>query len=387
MGETTDKYKYNKKNGVDIMPKVSIVLPAYNGSKYLNKAIDSIIHQTFDNWELILVNDCSMDNTLKIMETYAKLDSRIKVINNLANQKLPRSLNIGFEVATGEYLTWTSDDNIYHNLAIGAMVDFLDKNKEYAMVRTNMFFINEDGKITGKSECYTKRGMMINNYVGACFMYRNCVKRDIGGYDDNFFCVEDYEYWIRILENYGQIGNIDVPLYFYRQHSESLTVTKRDLVEEQLSKMRGKYIDFFIKQLVGDEKGEYQLYLIMLNCNIKKDIIEEKIKDNVLVNSDKELKFDKPIAVYGAGYYGRKVYDFLGGKISCYVDRNDSIIGEDINGVPVISVSEFFLRNERYNVVIALSVEKIYEAVKELLELGLEEYTSYHLLEYSNNIT
>ena len=93
-------------------PKISIVLPCYNGAKMLGNAIESIINQTLQNWELIIVNDCSTDNTLQVAQSFAEKDNRIKVITNEYNSKLPASLNNGFRQAQGEYWTWTSDDNL-----------------------------------------------------------------------------------------------------------------------------------------------------------------------------------------------------------------------------------------------------------------------------------
>ena len=110
------------------MPKVSIVLPCYNGEKYLRESINSIIKQTYQDWELIIVDDCSVDRSLEIAYEYMKNDSRIKVIHNESNCKLPCSLNIGFANATGELLSWTSDDNIYYPEALEIMVDALTKS-------------------------------------------------------------------------------------------------------------------------------------------------------------------------------------------------------------------------------------------------------------------
>ena len=96
----------------------SIVLPTYNGEEFLSNSIESVINQTFQDWELIIVNDCSTDNSLSIAEEYFKKDNRIRIINNAENKKLPESLNIGFREAKGDYFTWTSDDNEYYPNAI-----------------------------------------------------------------------------------------------------------------------------------------------------------------------------------------------------------------------------------------------------------------------------
>src|ERR1043165_1952652 len=94
-------------------PVISIVLPSFNGSTYLSKSIDSCLSQTYSNLELILVDDASTDDTPRIMQQYAAQDSRVRVLQNATNRKLPASLNIGFRAARGRYLTWTSDDNLY----------------------------------------------------------------------------------------------------------------------------------------------------------------------------------------------------------------------------------------------------------------------------------
>lgn len=95
------------------MPKVSIVLPTFNGSKYIKQSVESVLSQTFTDFELIIVNDCSTDDTLSICNELKELDSRITIISNETNKKLPASLNIGFRRAVGEYFTWTSDDNLF----------------------------------------------------------------------------------------------------------------------------------------------------------------------------------------------------------------------------------------------------------------------------------
>lgn len=116
------------------MPRVSIVLPTYNGERYIRASIESILNQTYKDWELIIVNDASIDSTIDIVNEYVQRDSRIRVITNSTNKKLPESLNIGFESTSGEYLTWTSDDNMYKPKAIEFMVNHLDNHSDVDMV-------------------------------------------------------------------------------------------------------------------------------------------------------------------------------------------------------------------------------------------------------------
>ena len=127
------------------MPKVSIIIPTYNGEKYIKESIESVLNQTYNDWELIIVNDSSTDNTLSILKDYEQKDGRIKVITNKTNLKLPASLNVGFSYASGEYYTWTSDDNMYKSDAIEKMVNYLDSNQSCDLVSFNFDFITEDG--------------------------------------------------------------------------------------------------------------------------------------------------------------------------------------------------------------------------------------------------
>ena len=185
------------------MPKISIVLPTYNGEKYIRQSIQSIINQTFRDWELIIVNDCSDDKTAYIVKEFQDRDNRIHVITNKENMKLPASLNIGFSIANGEYLTWTSDDNLYRDNALAVLVDYLNKNKSCYMVCALMNVIDDQGKIIYTNIKYDAEVMLYNNCVGACFLYRREVLTEIGQYNVNKFLVEDYDYWLRILFRYG----------------------------------------------------------------------------------------------------------------------------------------------------------------------------------------
>lgn len=208
------------------MKKVSIVLPTYNGERYIKKSIDSILRQTYQNLELVIVDDCSTDQTNAIINEYAKNDNRIHIIRNNTNQKLPKSLNIGFSECDGDYYTWTSDDNIYYEEAIEKMVSFLENNAKYNFVFTCEEFIDENGNHIGYREHpQDMNEMYCNNIVSACFLYRKMVHEELGGYDTSKFLIEDYDFFRRAYIKWG-MGYIPEILYSYRRHSGSLSETK-----------------------------------------------------------------------------------------------------------------------------------------------------------------
>lgn len=122
----------------------SIILPSYNGSRFLAQSINSVLDQSIDDWELILVDDCSTDNTWEIMQEYQKrFPNKVQCLHHETNRKLPAALNTGFAASKGKYLTWTSDDNTYNPDAIEQMMRFLDENSKIDLVYCDYLKINE----------------------------------------------------------------------------------------------------------------------------------------------------------------------------------------------------------------------------------------------------
>ena len=273
------------------MNKVSIVLPTYNGQDHIEKAIDSVMNQSYANWELIIVNDCSTDSTKQIAEHYAKNDERIRIITNEVNQKLPRSLNIGFENATGMYYTWTSDDNQYKDDAIKIMVDFLDHNLGYGMVYCDTILIDGDGNVIRENPLPEPERLILSNTVGACFLYRKKIADKIGGYDTDLFLAEDYEYWLRMYQN-TNIKHLPEKLYYYRCHEKSLSSTRLLDIKHQTARVWSKHYDFIMQQ-IKDRKTRFQFfdgYIEYADNSERKDSI---FRENRLYNIHYLLKNKK----------------------------------------------------------------------------------------------
>lgn len=223
---------------------VSIILPVYNGERFLKEAIESVIVQTYQYWELIIVDDCSTDKTSEIAKSFIDCDNRIFYYRNKKNLKLPASLNVGFSLAKGEYYTWTSDDNVFKPNAIEKMVEAIELNESIAMVYADFDVISEDGDILDSG--YTKDADLLiqGNVFGACFLYRASIAREIGPYDVTLFLAEDYDYWIRI-HRIGEIRHINEKLYFYRKNLNSLTETKKSQIVKQTYAMLEKHFLYF----------------------------------------------------------------------------------------------------------------------------------------------
>ncbi len=224
---------------VGIPGLVSVVLPVFNGEDYLDTAVRSVLGQTYTKFELIIVDDGSQDNSRKIAEDLANIDSRIRLICHDKNKQLPAALNSGFDLANGEYYTWISHDNIMLPEFIGSMKNELDASPNTAMVYGNMRLIDDKGAVLrgrGWYEHPLMSGNVIlpdstddlndtaNNTIGASFMYRASAAEFIGGYSVRRFGIEDYDYWMRINELFCvRHTRVSEPLYMYRFHDKSLT--------------------------------------------------------------------------------------------------------------------------------------------------------------------
>ncbi len=208
----------------DANRKVSIVLPVYNGGQFLRQSIESCLTQTHRNLELVLVDDCSKDNTPAIIAEYAARDPRVRSIRNTTNQRLPRSLNIGFAETSGELLTWTSHDNFYEPPAIEALVGYLCTWSDVDLVYSDYLRIDETGKAPPVVNVLPPPWMLLSgNVVGAYFLYRRKVYEKVGDYRADREYAEDYDYWVRIYKAGFSMMRLREPLYSYRTHPDSMT--------------------------------------------------------------------------------------------------------------------------------------------------------------------
>ncbi|HSV74803.1 MAG TPA: glycosyltransferase [Chthonomonadales bacterium] len=201
---------------------ISVVLPTHNGSRFLAESIESVRSQTYADWELIIVDDASTDETPSVIARYVAMDPRIRSLRNDANLKLPASLNRGFAEARGEYFTWTSDDNMYRPNAVQRMQDYLGRHRDVVMVYCDFTHIDCDGRVVAARKVGEPEGLLRGNCVQGCFLYRSAAARQVGPYAERLFLVEDYEYWLR-LWSHGRIAPLHEDLYLYRVHPASLT--------------------------------------------------------------------------------------------------------------------------------------------------------------------
>ncbi len=261
-----------------MIPKVSIILPTYNGSKYIQQSIDSCLNQSFTNFELIVIDDCSSDRTAEIIKSYK--DPRIKYYCNQKNQRLPRSLNIGFTKAQGEYLTWTSDDNIFLPNAIQKMVQNLEESKGNFVYTDIYSFKDDDLNRAEVVALEDPQNLPKTNCVRACFMYTRNLQKQIGDYDPDMELIEDYDYWVRVYKKFT-MQHIKEPLYYYRYHPQQLYTARNKEIKiiEFLFKLKHGFmpsetVNWHLRTLIeGPTKNSLNKFISFLILKPKIQVI------------------------------------------------------------------------------------------------------------------
>lgn len=257
---------------MDCKELISIILPVYNGEKYLAQSIESVLCQSYKNIELIIVNDCSTDSTEDIVLNFLKKDKRIKYINNKKNLKLPISLNVGFANASGDYYTWTSDDNYFEPHAIAKMMSFLENNKDIDMVCCDYRMINDKGDYLNVIR--VSNDIICGNAIGACFLYTKEIAKKVGFYNPNLFLLEDYDYWLRI-HDIGKIGVLHECLYNYRIHPNTLTSKRKEDVKIRVRNYQKTRVKIYRKNIKNKQKlfDFYDYYVSLYDGKIKRIIV------------------------------------------------------------------------------------------------------------------
>lgn len=210
-------------------PKVSVVMSVYNGEQFLHEAVDSIIAQTYQDFELILVDDASTDSSPSIIESYQ--DPRIIHLTNETNLGLTRSLNIGLLAAKGEFIARQDADDTSDPKRLQRQVDFLSNHTQVGLVGTRGLIIDTSGRALELlqfptsdveiQDLLTRQNCFLH---GSVMFRRDCIE-NVGLYREQFTFSQDYDLWLRIAEKYS-LANLDSILYNYRFDGKAISQTR-----------------------------------------------------------------------------------------------------------------------------------------------------------------
>jgi glycosyltransferase involved in cell wall biosynthesis len=208
-------------------------MPVYNARRYIGPAIESILRQTFQDFELLILNDASTDGSREIVSSFS--DARIRVLDNEMNLGLAKTLNRGLQSAQGELIARQDADDLSHHERLERQVAFLLKHPEIALVGTQAIIIDESGNykrilLDRPHDHIAIRWDLLfdNSFVHTSVMFRTAIVRDeLGGYDPSYVACEDYELWSRVTEA-CTVANLPSHLVSHRLHPAS----KREGTEE-----------------------------------------------------------------------------------------------------------------------------------------------------------
>ncbi|RUL55177.1 glycosyltransferase family 2 protein [Lysinibacillus antri] len=236
------------------MPKLSVIMGVYNGSRKLKTAIDSILNQSFKDFELIICDDCSTDNSIEIIKKIAENDDRIKLMKNPKNLGLAATLNNCLKAASGDYIARMDDDDISHPERFEKQVSFLNKYPEYAIVGTSRNFYDDNG-IWGK-EISSGERTKLDIYLGNTFVHPSVMIRkeaivQVGGYTIGARTqrTEDFDLWCKLYEKGYKGTNLKEVYLDYYEAMESYQKRKYKyrICEYQLKKYWRKRLNIPIK--------------------------------------------------------------------------------------------------------------------------------------------
>ena len=207
---------------------VSIVTPVYNAEKFIKETIDSVISQTYKNWEMILVDDCSSDSSAEIIDEYVKSDSRIKYMKNAENSGAAVSRNTGIEAANGQYIAFVDSDDVWESEKLEKQLEFMKENR-YGFTFTSYRYVMEDGSVTDKTaraiEKINYNGLLKNTVIGCSTVVID--KKITGDFRMPLLRRgQDTATWLQILKKIDYAYGLDIPLVKYRKVSNSISSNK-----------------------------------------------------------------------------------------------------------------------------------------------------------------
>lgn len=272
--------------------KISIIIPTYNGEKYIRRAVESVLNQTFQDFEIIVVDDFSSDKTIEIVKELQEKDSRIKLICLEKNSGGPaHPKNEGFKIASGRYLAYLDQDDEWMANKLEEQINFFEnsKDKKIGLVSCGASLINTSGEYFGSFIPVKNRSIfpeiLLRNpiYSNSSVLIKREVIEDVGGRDENMRYSEDLEMWIRIAGYGYDFGYICKPLFKYYFHNNNVTNTASKIMKVRdmeyifekhknlYEKYNYMYIGFFrlgvMYFLGGDSKKSRQCFLESIKIN------------------------------------------------------------------------------------------------------------------------
>lgn len=284
---------------------VSVIIPVYNVEKFVKEAIESIQNQTYNNLEIIVIDDCSTDNTYKIVENLAKNDERIKLFKNEKNLKIVKTLNRALILSNGEYIVRMDGDDISTTDRVETLLNFMIENPKYSLVGSAYEGIDEDGKIRGVSKVPTsqeliEKTILLSSPVSHIWIAKKEVYDLLNGYRAD--TVEDYDFLLRMKTSNLLFTNIDKVLYKVRLRDGN-TASTQGLKQAKAH----QYVVKLYKERLNNKQDSYsdENFISAITSNKLEEILHQKSQialKNALSSSGLRKIFFSIIAIFLSPY-------------------------------------------------------------------------------------
>lgn len=292
-----DKFTNSTNLLQDTCPCISVVMTTHNREQYLSEAIESILNQTFKNFEFLIINDASTDATACILNFYSIRDKRIRVFTNPIKCGISKSRNLALKHARGKYMAVMDDDDIAMSRRFEIEKDFLDRHSEIVVVGTDIEVFSSGTATSANTYFWHKSWVLPMDYAQASILMisRNYIchsstlirlsflKQHQISYNENLFAGVDYDLWMQILLNAGKICNLPNILQRYRVHPAGITATKASRKDQDL------VVDKVRQQLLLPFFDSYQDMLNFFECAFKPGDDIQKINMISKLNQHKKI--------------------------------------------------------------------------------------------------
>lgn len=243
-------------------PDISVIMSVYNGETYLQEAIESVRKQTFQNWELVIINDCSTDLTGEMLADFALKDERIKVHTNEVNLKLPASLNKAISLCVGKYIARMDADDICLPDRLEKQYRFMEEHTDVALSSCRFMTVKDgvyaSGGAGGRCDFKALNAMLLvaNPILHPGVIAKAEVMKKFP-YDTTLTCTEDLELWTRFAMENQKMQILPECLLIYRLHDKQITSTTLERQHTEVLKIQKKYYAKLLQEMDEELKKFY----------------------------------------------------------------------------------------------------------------------------------
>ena len=262
-------------------PPVSVVMSACNERLYVEEAVQSILRQSFGDFEFIIINDGSTDGTGKVLERLAESDDRIRLVHQ-ENQGISLARNRGLSMASGQYVAVMDGDDISDPRRFERQVQFLRSHSKIGGVGTRIEFVDAEGETMGEWAVPTDPDaiaweLLFNSALGhPAVMLRRALLEKIGGYAEWIPSAEDYELWTRLIQ-VSQLANLPDTLHKLRRHEGSITVSKREGQIRAIGSAATNFHRALLNSRADEQKSKFLVWMEMKG--IERAVKETGVQD------------------------------------------------------------------------------------------------------------